>query len=118
MTPGTLTTILNTAQIIVQNADKLTSLIRRRNPEDNKGTDDVPATLEGVRSELHRLHQRLDENDDANVEQLRFIEQLAQQNELLAETLQKNNRRTQWALIIAAIAACSTLLLTVVLVLQ
>jgi len=112
LTPGTLTTILNTAQLIVQNADKLTALIRRRSPEDEQnGENEVPATLEGVRTELQRLHQRLDASDDANVEQLRFIEQLARQNELLAETLQKNNRRTAWALVIASIAALASLLL-------
>lgn len=117
MTPGTLTTILNTAQLIVQNADKLTALIRRRGPESIE-ENETPATLEGVRSELQRLHQRLDENDDANIEQLRFIEQLAKQHELLAETIQKNNRRSQWALIIAAVAACSSLVLVLVLILQ
>lgn len=117
MTPGTLTTILNTAQLIIQNADKLTSLIRRRSPDEN-GEDQPPATLEGVQNELQRLHRRLDENDDANVQQLKFIEELARQNEILAETLQGNNRRTQWALIIAAIAACASLLLAIALVLQ
>lgn len=119
MTPGTLTTILNTAQLVMQNADKLTSLIRRRNPEDNDNQrDDIPATLEGVRSELQRLHQRLDENDDANVEQLKFIEQLAQHNELLAETLQKNNRRTQWALLIATIAAIVSIVMALLVVIR
>lgn len=117
MTPGTLTTILNTAQLIIQNADKLTSLIRRRTPEDMQ-ENETPATLEDVQNELQRLHQRLDENDDANVEQLKFIEQLARQNELLAETLQNNNRRTQWALIIAAVAAFASLLLAVALILK
>ena len=110
MTPGTLATILNTAQLIVQNADKLTALIRRRGPEAEE-EDQIPATLEGVRSELQRLHQRLDEHDNANVEQLKFIEQLAHQNELLAESIQKNNRRSQWALGIATIAALVSIVL-------
>lgn len=111
MTPGTLTTILNTAQLIIQNADKLTGLIRRRSPE-QPAQDDMPTTLEGLRDELQRLHKRLDAGDDANVQQLKFIEELARQNELLAESLQASNRRTQWALVIAAIAAGSSLLLT------
>lgn len=115
MTPGTLTTILNTAQLIVQNADKLTGLIRGRKPE-VPDEDDLPTTLEGVRNELQRLHRRLDAGDDANVQQLKFIEELARQNELLAESLQASNRRTQWAIIIAAIAAGSSLLLMIWLV--
>ena len=117
MTPGTFTTILNTAQLIVQNADKLTALIRRRNPE-NETEEEVPATLEGVCSEIRRLHQRLDENDNANVEQLKFIEQLAHQNELLAESIRKNNRRSQWALGIATIAALASIVLALAVLLQ
>ena len=117
VTPGTLTTILNTAQLIVQNADKLTALIRRRSP-DTETEEEVPATLEGVRNEIQRLHQRLDDNDNANVEQLQFIEQLARQNELLAESIQKNNRRSQWALGIATIAALVSIVLALAVLLQ
>lgn len=112
MTPGTLSTILNTAQIIMQNADRLTTIIRKRSlePEPNPA-DKIPESLEGLNSELKRLHQRLDAGDDANVQQLQFIEQLARQNELLAESLQASNRRTQWAFIVAAAAATASLLL-------
>ncbi len=114
MTPGTLSTILNTAQLIMQNADRLTTIIRKRSLEpDPDPADTLPESLEGLNSELQRLHQRLDAGDEANVQQLKFIEQLARQNELLAESLQASNRRTQWALIIAAAAATTSLLLII-----
>lgn len=114
MTPSTLSTILNTAQLIMQNADRLTTIIRKRSlAPDPEPTDTLPESLEDLNNELQRLHQRLDAGDEANVQQLKFIEQLARQNELLAESLQASNRRTQWALIIAAAAATTSLLLII-----
>lgn len=111
MTPGTLTTILNTAQLIIQNADRLTALIRRRDPETEHEATEQPASLEGLQSELQRLHKRLDAGDEANVQQLKFIEQLAKQNEALAESLHAATQRTRWAMIIAAVAAGSSILI-------
>lgn len=111
MTPGTLTTILNTAQLIIQNADRLTTLIRKQRQEPETELNGMPASMEELHGEIQRLHQRLDASDEANVEQLKFIEQLARQNELLAESLQTSNRHMKWALLITATAAVTSLFL-------
>lgn len=104
MNPVTLATILNTAQLIIQSADKLSAILRQRNLNEGQETPDKPATLEELRAELERLHQRLDQSDDTNVEQLQMIEQLARQNETLAASLQTAIRRASWALVFATVA--------------
>jgi chromosome segregation ATPase len=111
MNPLTLTTILNTAQLIIQGADKLSAVIRSRNLQGEEESANIPASLEGMRSELQRLHERLDQSDDTNVEQLQMIEQLAKQNEALAASLQTAIRRAGWALVFATAALFIAILL-------
>ena len=84
MTPGTLNTILNTAPLILQGAGKLIRMIRdQKEPEPD---NDQPVTLEGLDTKLEKIEQRLDANDESNVEQIKLIEELAKQNEALAES--------------------------------
>lgn len=111
MNPVTLATILNTAQLIIQSADKLSAILRQRNLHGGPETPEKPATLEELRAELERLHHRLDQNDDTNVEQLQMIEQLARQNETLAESLRTAIRRASWALVFATTALFIAILL-------
>ena len=81
---GTINTILNTAPIVIQGATRLIKLIREQG-QDNK--EEIPDTIDGIKNEVDRLHQRLDANDESNVEQIKLIEELAKQNESLATQL-------------------------------
>ena len=104
MTPGTLKTILNTAPMIIQGASKLIELIRDRDKEANEGEISNPDTLVEMKQEITRIETRLNENSRSDVEQIRLIEQLAQQNEALAETLRQTMRRVTVFGILAVVA--------------
>jgi predicted PurR-regulated permease PerM len=88
MSLGTINTILNTAPIVIQGASRLIKLIREQK-NDNKPEEKIPDTINGIKNEVDRLHQRLDANDESNVEQIKLIEELAKQNESLAAQLKK-----------------------------
>jgi predicted PurR-regulated permease PerM len=88
MSLGTINTILNTAPMVIQGATRLIKLIRDRGTE-NKPEEEIPDTIDGIKNEVDRLHQRLDTNDESNVEQIKLIEELAKQNESLATQLKK-----------------------------
>ncbi len=88
MSLGTINTILNTAPVVIQGASRLIKLIRDKK-NDNKPEEEIPDTINGIKSEVDRLHQRLDANDESNVEQIKLIEELAKQNESLATQLKK-----------------------------
>jgi len=88
MSLGTINTILNTAPMVIQGATRLIKLIRDRGIE-NKPEEEIPDTIDGIKNEVDRLHQRLDTNDESNVEQIKLIEELAKQNESLATQLKK-----------------------------
>ena len=110
MTPSTLTTILNSAPMIIQGASKLIKLIRDRESATPESEDKTPATLEGLTQEVHRLEGRLNENSNSDVEQIRLIEELAKQNEGLAETLDQTLKRVNRLTVIALIALAASLL--------
>lgn len=84
MSLSAINTILNTAPIVIQGATKLIKLIRDQKEEDK---EEIPETIDGFKNEVDRLHQRLDANDESNVEQIKLIEELAKQNESLAAQL-------------------------------
>lgn len=86
---GTINTILNTAPIIIQGASKLINIIKERGKGEEDGNNDIPETLEGLKHEIKRINQRLDDNDSSDVEQIKLIEELAKQNESMAESLKK-----------------------------
>lgn len=102
MSLATINTILNTAPIVIQGATRLIKLIRDQGNE-NKSEEEIPDTIEGIKNEVDRLHQRLDANNDSNVEQIKLIEELAKQNESLAvqlkNTITQLNRITFLAVI-------------------
>lgn len=109
MNPVTLKTIINNAPLILQGANKLVQMIRDRNREQ------VPpppaATLEDLDREVRRLEERLQASGNSDLEQVRLIEELARQNETLAESLRRAYRMLTlltWlsgaALIAAAVA--------------
>lgn len=101
MNPITLGTLLNTAPAIIQGASKLIDLIKKRNGGKDKAEAVTPDNLGEV---VERLEARLDSADEANVEQVKLIEQLARQNEMLATCLQQILRRFTLVFILAALA--------------
>ena len=101
---GTINTILNTAPIVIQGATSLIKLIRDQG-NDNKPEEEIPETIKGIKDEVERLHQRLDTNDECNVEQIKLIEELARQNESLAGQLKKTITHQNRITIVAIIAA-------------
>lgn len=107
MSLGTINTILNTAPIVIQGASRLIKLIRAQG-KDNKSDEETPDTIDGIKNEVDRLHQRLDINNEFNetfnVEQTKLIEELAKQNEQLATQL-KNTMTHLNRMSLLAIAA-------------
>ncbi len=87
-----LNTILNTAPLIIQGATRLIKMIRDRDqPEPEE--QNIPATLDGLKNEISRINNRLDENYESDIQQIKLIEELAKQNELLATSLKKTNKQ-------------------------
>ncbi len=113
---GTINTILNTAPIVIQGATRLIKLIRDQG-NDNKSEEEIPETIEGIKNEVDRLHQRLDANDESNVEQIKLIEELARQNESLATQLKNTITHLNRVTISATIAILiSIICLTIILI--
>jgi len=114
MSPVTLNTILNTAPVLIQGATRLIKLIRdRRDP----GAVEIPDTVEGIKLEVERLHHRLDDDTEANVEQARLVETLAKQQEVLAKKLRSTMthlNRVIIGLVTVAVVAVIALYLTLV----
>ena len=103
MSLGTLNTILNTAPLIIQGATKLIKMIKDRDkPELDK--QDIPATLDGLKDELYHINSRLDANYDSDIEQIKLIEELAKQNEMLATSLKKTNKLVNIITVIALVS--------------
>lgn len=103
MSLGTINTILNTAPIVIQGASRLIKLIRDQG-NNHKPEEKIPDTIEGIKNEVARLHQRLDVSDESNVEQIKLIEELAKQNESLATQLKKTIAYLNRVAILASIA--------------
>lgn len=115
MSLNTINAILNTAPIVIQGATSLIKLIRDQG-EENKIEKEIPDTIDGIKKEVDRLHQRLDANDKSNVEQIKLIEELAKQNESLAiqlkNTISQLNRITILAVIALLISLFCLYILT------
>ena len=103
MNPFTIGTLLNSAPMIIQAAGKLVDLIKEREQGAPTAAEQVPVTLDNLEEIIGRLHARLDSMDEASVEQLKLIEQLARQNEALADSLQRQQQRTTFTFILALI---------------
>jgi len=117
MNPATINTILNTAPMILQGAGRLIRMIRERGDETTVEDMNVPATMDGLKQEIRQIESRLASNDESNVQQIQLIEQLAQQNEALAESLRRAFRHItllSWLGAAALIAAAAALVLVFV----
>lgn len=104
MNPFTIGTLLNSAPMIIQAAGKLVDLIREREQGAPAPAEKVPVTLDNLEEVIGRLHARLDSMDEASIEQIKLIEQLARQNEALAASLQREQQRSAFAFVLALIA--------------
>ena len=111
---GTLNTILNTAPLIIQGASKLVRLIRERDTKPDDRGRDIPASLEGLEQEINRINRRLDDGNESDLEQIKLIQELARQNELLAVSARKTAR----VLMVISILLIITILLTIYLVIK
>jgi len=120
MTPATLNAILNTAPMIIQGASKLLKMIRDREIEtaETKTTENIPMTLEGLKQEVKKIESRLNENSRSDVEQIRLIEQLAKQNEDLAESLRLNFRKVTVLTYITLAAVATSIMALLLLFLE
>lgn len=103
MTLGALNTILNTAPLIIQGASKLIQIIRQRG-ESEHITEDIPATLDGLKSEISAIHTRLNAHNSSDLDQIKLIEELAKQNQLLADSLKQTEQKLKIIMIIAVLA--------------
>lgn len=103
MNPITLGTLLNTAPAIIQGASKLIDLIKERKGGSHKDKAGA-VTPDNLGEVVERLEARLDAADEANVEQVKLIEQLARQNEMLTTCLRQILRRFTLIFILAALA--------------
>jgi len=116
---GTLNTILNNAPLIIQGATRLIKMIKERdktNIESNKGetNEEMPDTLKSLGIEIEKLSSKLDANSAADVEQIELIEQLAMQNEALAESLKQVLRRQRIVALVAASALIASIIALVI----
>ena len=104
---GTVNTILNTAPLIIQGATRLVRLLRERREselEDHHEGTDEPVTIKDLSEEISRIHSRLDANSQADIEQIKMIEELARQNEILARSQARTIRLMGLLSIVAVIA--------------
>ena len=95
MTPSTITTILNSAPMVIQGASKLINLIKEQGASATDNKDERKLTLESLKSDIERLESRLDAVDKSNIEQIKLIEELAKQNEALATSMSKAHSHLQ-----------------------
>lgn len=93
MTPSTISTILNSAPMMIQGASKLINLIREQGKRNTASEHPSQPTIEDLDARIKNLEARLDVSDEASIEQIKLIEQLARQNEVLAASVQRINRK-------------------------
>ena len=104
MNPFTIGTLLNSAPMIIQGAGKIIDLLREQKKETPARDQNVPVTVDNLEEVIGRLEARLDVMDEASVEQVKLIQQLARQNEALAGSLQREQQRSTFAFILALVA--------------
>lgn len=108
MTPATINTILNSAPMIIQGAGKLIKLIREQSADTAEDAEAKPS-VESLQSDVDNLETRLAAADESNIEQIKLIEQLARQNELLAESLARLHTRLNQVTGLAILALLGSL---------
>ncbi len=115
MSLSTLNTILTTAPLIIQGATKLFKIIKMRSESGDKNGD-IPSTLDGLKKEISHIHSRLDAHNESDLEQIKLIEELAKQNEMLAGSLKKTVRQLNVISAVSLIALCFSLFMVLYIV--
>ena len=105
-----LTTILNNAPLIIQGANKLIKMLRESDQENGQPDDISTNSPDDIKEELIKINNRLDDADNANIQQIELIEALAKQNESLANSLQATIKRLGVLSVIAILAIIISLL--------
>ena len=114
MTPSTLSTILNSAPMVIQGAGKLIDLIKEGGTAQKEPEEQSRLSLDSLKADVERLETRLQAVDKSNIEQIKLIEQLARQNEMLAESVKHLSRQLGLLTMVAgtsAVFALSALLI-------
>lgn len=111
---GALNTILSTAPLIIQGAGKLIQIIRQRGATEHN-VENIPTTVDGLKNEISAIHSRLDAHNASDLDQIKLIEELARQNQLLADTLRHAERKILTVTVIAALALGLGVILALVL---
>jgi len=101
MTPSTLNTILNSAPMVIQGASKLINLIKEQSNTRPVEEEETQLTVENLKTDIDRLEARLAATDESNIEQIKLIEQLARQNEVMAESVGKSINRLNYLIVIS-----------------
>ena len=101
MTPSTLNTILNSAPVVIQGASKLIKLIKEQSSNKPAEEGETQLTVENLKTDIDRLEARLTATDESNIEQIKLIEQLARQNEVMAESVGKSINRLNYLIAIS-----------------
>ncbi|NKB38230.1 MAG: hypothetical protein GKR93_13885 [Gammaproteobacteria bacterium] len=117
MTPSTLSTILNSAPLVIQGAGKLIDLIKEGGSAQNEPEEQSRLSLESLKSDVERLESHLQSVDESNIEQIKLIEQLARQNEMLAESVKQLSRQLGMLTMVAGISVIFSLSALVIVVL-
>jgi len=104
MSPATISTILNSAPMVIQGAGKLINLIREQADAGTGSRRGHRQDVESLAADIGRLEERLAAADESSIEQIKLIEQLARQNEALAASMKKMNARLNLMLIAAVLA--------------
>jgi hypothetical protein len=118
MTPSTITTILNSAPMVIQGASKLINLIKEQGASETDNKDERKLTLESLKSDIERLESRLDAVDKSNIEQIKLIEELAKQNEALATSMSKAHSHLQIMNLVVLFVGIITLVSLLVMLLK
>ena len=111
---GIINAILNNAPLAIQGAARMIKMIKERNDTDAESDRDIPATLDGLKVEIEKINYRIDDNSAADVEQIELIEQLAKQNEAMAESLKQTLKRQTMIACVAGIALVSSIIALVI----
>ena len=112
MTPATINTILNSAPMIIQGAGKLIKLIREQpGPDDSNEGEQL--SIQSLEKDIANIEARLAASDESNIEQIKLIEQLARQNEILAASVARLGHRINLVLGLSAVALIISLVLII-----
>lgn len=116
MSLGALNTILSTAPLIIQGAAKLIQIIRKRT-ETEQVNNELPSSPEGLNRDLREIHARLDAHNESDLAQIKLIEELAKQHQLLADSLQQAVRKLNLVTVLALLALCFCIFLAITVIL-